>query len=131
MADPTLQEQRARLAARALLIRRLTERHEMTTEAALQAVLDAERGTRSPQADLARAEARAFTQEALAPLVDAFQRLREAARPIAQAWAETLRQLAEHLNRAGLTDRDTRPRCAGRPAWQSPYGPPPRKGRRR
>ncbi|WP_435218374.1 hypothetical protein [Streptomyces sp. bgisy034] len=67
--------------------------------------------------DQARAlgEARAHATAILRQMITAFQRL------ACQA-VEALRQVASSFHVA-------RPLPAGRPAWQSPYGPPPRRQR--
>ncbi|MEV7991578.1 hypothetical protein AB0O67_06590 [Streptomyces sp. NPDC086077] len=51
----------------------------------------------------------------------------EAVAPAVRALAEQFAQLAEHLREAGVVDDQGRPARRDRPAWQSPYGPPPRR----
>ncbi|MEU3683736.1 hypothetical protein AB0E99_22750 [Streptomyces sp. NPDC030592] len=62
----------------------------------------------------------------LGDLVRAFVR---ALQPVVQAAAATLRQLDEALRAAGHTPGGKPDRRRDRPAWQSPYGPPPRRKR--
>ncbi|MFE5912066.1 hypothetical protein ACFQ6B_23695 [Streptomyces wedmorensis] len=48
-----------------------------------------------------------------------------------QTCAEAFATFAQHLRAAGHIDEQGRPaRRHGRPAWQSPYGPPPRRRQR-
>ncbi|MET7811766.1 hypothetical protein ABZT26_13010 [Streptomyces sp. NPDC005395] len=51
----------------------------------------------------------------------------EAVAPAVPAMAEEFVRLAEHLREAGVVDEQGRPTRRDRPAWQSPYGPPPRR----
>ncbi|MBT2427220.1 hypothetical protein J7F02_16465 [Streptomyces sp. ISL-112] len=51
----------------------------------------------------------------------------EAVAPAVRAMAEEFARLAEHLREAGVVDDHGRPTRRDRPAWQSPYGPPPRR----
>ncbi|MFB7029653.1 MULTISPECIES: hypothetical protein [unclassified Streptomyces] len=54
----------------------------------------------------------------------------EQLRTALQAVADALTLFADHLRAAGLLDKDGHPtRRPDRPAWQSPYGPPPRRHR--
>lgn len=74
------------------------------------------------------------------PTVDAEQlraavdQLRAALRAYVDAVAPAVRQMAEQfarlaaaLREAGVVDHQGRPTRRDRPAWQSPYGPPPRR----
>ena len=48
--------------------------------------------------------------------------------PVARAVVEAFNQLGRQLREAGLIHEDGQPvKVADRPAWQSPYGPPPRR----
>jgi hypothetical protein len=129
MAETTSAELRARLAAREVLTRRLVEHHGLTRFTARRAVVAVEEGRETSHADLVRAEA----AEVLRPFVEAFQQIREQLRPAAEAWAATWRAFADHIRRSGLTTQDDyalappRPSPKDRPAWQSPYGPAPRR----
>lgn len=51
----------------------------------------------------------------------------EAVAPGVRALAEEFARLAEQLREAGVVDNQGRPVRRNRPAWQSPYGPPPRR----
>lgn len=129
MAEPTSAELRARLAAREVLTRRLVEQHGLTRFTARRAVIAVEEGRDTQHADLVRAEA----AEVVRPLVEAFHQIREQLRPAVEAWAATWRAFAEHIRRVGLASQDDyalappRPSPKDRPAWQSPYGPAPRR----
>lgn len=117
-----------RAAARALLVGRLVDRGLSSDEAAA-AVRAAETGQPTEHLDLLSAEAHAVAAEAAEHIGRAIAAFARALQPVAQAAAATLRQLDEALRAAGH-------RCPGgksgrrdRPAWQSPYGPPPRRKR--
>lgn len=128
MTDLTSAELRARLAAREVLTRRLVERHGLTRFTARRAVLAVEQGRDTPHADLVRAEAQAF----MAPWVEAMQQLYERLRPIADAWTKAMRAAADAVSAAQTARADDyvlAPPPDHRPAWQSPYGPPPRRPR--
>lgn len=60
---------------------------------------------------------------------EAVHRILDALRPALQATAEDMARLVQHLHAAGAIDTDGRPTHRNRPAWQSPYGPPPRRRR--
>jgi acyl-CoA reductase-like NAD-dependent aldehyde dehydrogenase len=51
----------------------------------------------------------------------------EAVAPSVRALVAEFARLAEHLREAGVVDDQGRPARRDRPAWQSPYGPPPRR----
>lgn len=52
----------------------------------------------------------------------------EAVAPAVRAMTETFARLAEELREAGVVDdQGHRPARRDRPAWQSPYRPPPRR----
>ncbi|MDX3507439.1 hypothetical protein PV755_00630 [Streptomyces caniscabiei] len=125
MAEPTSADLRARLAAREVLTRRLVEQHGLTRFTARRAVIAVEEGRDTPHADLVRAEA----AEVVRPLVEAFQQIREQLRPAVEAWAATWRAFAEHIRRVGFASQDDYALAPpqDRPAWQSPYGPAPRR----
>lgn len=60
-----------------------------------------------------------------------FRELIEALRPGLEAAAKAYREIGEQLRAAGLVDDQGQPRVAAkRPAWQSPYGPAPKRGHR-
>lgn len=110
---------------REILITRLIERHALTAESARAAVQAAERGTSSEAADLARAEANAVAAEMVT-------RIRVAMKPMAEAALTTLRQLGESIKQMQqqvpeLAEAGRSSRRPGRPAWQTPYGPPQRR----
>ncbi|AYD81662.1 hypothetical protein SEA_KROMP_61 [Streptomyces phage Kromp] len=115
-----------REAARALLVRRLIDNHGLTRFTARRAVAAAEQGRTTRHTDLVSAEARAATAEAAEHIGRAIAAFARALQPVAQAAAATLRQLDDALRAAGHRCLGGKP---GRPAWQSPYGPPPRRKR--
>lgn len=57
----------------------------------------------------------------------AFRAWAEAVAPAARALVAEFARLAEQLREAGVVDEQGRPARRDRPAWQSPYGPPPRR----
>lgn len=72
-----------------------------------------------PSTDLATRVA-----EVCAAIEQAMRAYAAAVRPALEEIARTLRALRE----AGLIDQDGKPtQPRARPAWQSPYGPPPRR----
>ncbi|MET8818495.1 hypothetical protein [Streptomyces rochei] len=117
-----------RAAARAVLVSRLVDRGLEPAEAAA-AVRAAETGQPTEHLELLSAEARAAAAEAgqrVGQLLVAFVR---ALQPVVQAAAAVLRQLDEALRTAGHTASSGKLDRRDRPAWQSPYGPPPRRKR--
>ena len=63
-----------------------------------------------------------------AELHAAIAQLAESFIPVARAIVDAFNQLGRQLREAGLIDEDGKPvKPADRPAWQSPYGPPPRR----
>lgn len=108
--------EQAHARAALLLIGRLVKRRGLTVREAVTAVAQRRRRETGPHTDLVLAEARAVLAEALAPmraLIEAFQ-------PVARAAATVMAELGGALSQAP----DVR---ADRPAWVSPYGPPPRR----
>ncbi|MFD5231001.1 hypothetical protein ACFWJ5_21175 [Streptomyces qaidamensis] len=57
----------------------------------------------------------------------AFRTWAEAVVPAVRALVAEFARLAEQLREAGVVDDQGRPAPRDRPAWQSPYGPPPRR----
>ncbi|MEI5522509.1 hypothetical protein WB388_18060 [Streptomyces brasiliscabiei] len=58
------------------------------------------------------------------------RKIAEAVAPAVIAAVTELNKAMQALREAGLLDDDYKPiRPADRPAWQSPYGPPPRRTR--
>ncbi|QTU45620.1 hypothetical protein F3K20_12760 [Streptomyces scabiei] len=81
-------------------------------------------------ADLAQItdEQREQLLRSMASLTAAFRQLAQACLPLLQATAEQFVLHTEALKEAGLLDDEYKPiKAADRPAWQSPYGPPPRR----
>lgn len=107
--------------ARAVLVRRLFERHGLDETTASQAVDDTCAGTDNPHSALVAAEAMASVTEGMKPLLDAMAAAWQAIQPALQHMAQVVARFA-----AQLEDAD-RLRAKDRPAWQSPYGPPARK----
>ncbi|MFF8485195.1 hypothetical protein [Streptomyces antibioticus] len=118
--------------ARATLVHRLVDYQGLDPETARAAVLAAERGQHTEHTALVHAEARAVvarTTHAAAQAVAAFLR---AMRPALDALAANVRAAAAALaNATRHTPSSHTPssRGADRPAWQSPYGPPPKRKR--
>ncbi|WP_228976704.1 hypothetical protein [Streptomyces sp. DH12] len=112
--------EQASVRAAQLLIGRLVKRHGLTVEEAVAAVAQRRRREAGPHTDLVVAEATAVLAEVLAPV----RAVMEALRPMAQAAAAAMADLARALRQAATATRGTR---ADRPAWASPYGPPPRR----
>lgn len=121
---PPLPAVRPRANGRNVLIQRLIERHGLSVEAARAAILAAERGQTGPHTELAAREAQAALDEATAQFRAAFL-------PLIQRVADQFRQIKaafQHLPEAVGCDNCGNPtRHRDRPAWQSPYGPPPRR----
>jgi len=115
---------RPRANGRNILIQRLIERHGLDVDTAQAAVLAAERGQTDGDAALAAAEAQAVLDEIAAQFRAAF-------RPMMQRVVDQFRQIKEafqHLPEAvGCNDCGKPVRPRDRPAWQSPYGPAPRR----
>lgn len=65
-----------------------------------------------------------LTLEQVAPFIVKWAR--HAVEEYARVAAEVIRQLNEAATAAEAFER-ARPTCPDRPAWQSPYGPPPRR----
>ncbi|WNI31479.1 hypothetical protein [Streptomyces sp. ITFR-6] len=102
-----------------VLIRRLVRTHGLSVEDAATAVAQRRRREDGPHTHLVVAEAHAVLAEAMAPI----RTFMEAMRPVAKAAAAAMAELARALQpvaRQVATVRD-------RPAWASPYGPPPRR----
>ncbi|MEU6929007.1 hypothetical protein AB0A05_07565 [Streptomyces sp. NPDC046374] len=112
--------EQASARAALLLIGRLVKRHGLTVEEAVTAVAQRRRRETGPHTDLVVAEAHAVLAEALAPI----RACMDALRPMAQAAAAAMAELGRALNQAAPVARAAR---ADRPAWASPYGPPPRR----
>ncbi|GAA2948679.1 hypothetical protein ACFPN0_14970 [Kitasatospora cinereorecta] len=112
--------EQASARAALILIGRLVKLHGLTVEEAVTAVAQRRRRETGPHTHLVLAEAHAVMAEALAPIraaIDAF-------RPMAQAAAAAMAELSRTL-------RQTTPKATAarhdRPAWATPYGPPPRR----
>ncbi|MFJ9657593.1 hypothetical protein ACIRPR_06445 [Streptomyces griseoflavus] len=63
----------------------------------------------------------------VAQLHTALARYVEALRPQLEAIGRAFADLGQQLHAAGLIDADGNPTRTDRPAWQSPYGPAPRR----
>lgn len=97
---------------RAALARRVSDRHDLTPDNALQAVRDTEHGIP------AKAEAQTLISEAMS-------RRRPSLRQVFASLAAAL----QHLRAASAAPADDEPGTArrDRPAWRSPYGPSQRR----
>ncbi|MFB8347981.1 hypothetical protein [Streptomyces niveus] len=112
--------EQASARAAIILVRRLIMNHGLTVEEAVTAVAQLRRREDGPHTHLVVAEAHAVMAEALVPIrkmIEAFQLIAQAA---AAAMAELGRALRQNAPAATAVRRD-------RPAWASPYGPPPRR----
>ncbi|MFJ5038000.1 hypothetical protein [Streptomyces parvulus] len=78
----------------------------------------------NPTADRARAHG-AHHLARLADLADLWRQLRDAFWDVARTVAETLHALADAVKRTAAA----LPARTDRPAWASPYGPPPQRRR--
>lgn len=116
--------ERPRTNGQNVIIRRLIDRHGLTAEQAQAAILAVEQGQTGEHSDLAALEAQAFLAEFQANLRAAFQ-------PLLQRVADQFRQIKEALQylpeAVGCDDCGKRVPRRDRPAWQSPYGPAPRR----
>ncbi|BBA98299.1 hypothetical protein RVR_4431 [Actinacidiphila reveromycinica] len=111
--------EQASARAALVLIHRLVRRHGLSVEDAATAVAQRRRREDGPHTHLVVAEAHAVLAEAMAPI----RTFMEAMRPVAKAAAAAMAELARALQpvaRQVAAGRD-------RPAWASPYGPPPRR----
>ncbi|MEV6124401.1 hypothetical protein AB0M23_28490 [Streptomyces sp. NPDC052077] len=116
-------------AARSHLVGRLISQGLTPSEAAA-AVRTAETGEPAEHLELALAEAHAAAAEARQHILRAAATLLRALQPAVQAAAAALRQLADATRTTGPDGTGGGPgRRRDRPAWQSPYGPAPRRKR--
>ncbi|MFF4292160.1 hypothetical protein ACFY0N_00720 [Streptomyces vinaceus] len=111
----------ARVRAALMLVGRLIDRHGLTPDEAVTAVAQRGRRETGPHTDLVTLEATAVLEEAFAPI----RALMDAFKPIAEAAAVVMADLARALRTAH--ERQAVAPHASRPAWASPYGPPPRR----
>ncbi|MEU3507922.1 hypothetical protein ABZ733_08320 [Streptomyces longwoodensis] len=131
-AEPPAAGQPGLLFTHAVLARRLADHHGLDLETASRAVIAVAQGEPTPHTDLVRAEARAE----VARLARIFAQLREAFRPLVEAWIRSFREIGEYLHAVRTAAADAArsmhhstptPRRSRRPAWQSPYGPQQRR----
>ncbi|MFF3096759.1 hypothetical protein [Streptomyces cyaneofuscatus] len=113
--------EQASARAALLLIHRLIRHHGLTYEEAVTAVTQRRRGEDGPHTHLVLAEATAVLREAMEPL----RTFAAALRPAAEAAARAMAALTAALR----TTPATTPARPDRPAWATPYGPPPRRRR--
>ncbi|WP_031104303.1 hypothetical protein [Streptomyces sp. NRRL S-146] len=121
-----------RAAAHAMLVLRLVDNHGLTPPAAEAAVRAAHTGEPTEHSELVAAEARAAAAEMGQQLTQTVVHLFQAMQPALQAAAAAARKFAEALQQASKDDYELAPppiRPKDRPAWQSPYGPPPTRRR--
>jgi hypothetical protein len=115
-------------AARAIVVRRLVDEHELAPEEARSAVRAVETGQPTEHHQLVTQAAQTAAAETARQLAELFSAFVRALQPVAEAAASVLRQLDAALRAAGHASSSGKPgRRRGRPAWQSPYGPPPRR----
>ncbi|MGW6456299.1 hypothetical protein ACWF94_10295 [Streptomyces sp. NPDC055078] len=112
--------EQASARAALILIGRLVKLHGLTVEEAVTAVAQRRRRESGRHTHLVVAEARAVMAEAMAPIRAAI----EAFRPMAQAAAAAMAVLDRALRQTAPAATATR---HDRPAWATPYGPPPRR----
>ncbi|MFF4388544.1 hypothetical protein ACFY0G_17455 [Streptomyces sp. NPDC001552] len=113
--------EQASARAALVLIHRLIQNRGLTVEEAVVAVAQRRRREVGPHTDLVTAEAAAVLHEAFAPI----RAMMEAFKPVAQAMATAMADLVRALQRPAIQGAATA--RASRPAWASPYGPPPRR----
>ncbi|MFC8723702.1 hypothetical protein [Streptomyces bacillaris] len=123
----TTSRAQARAHASLVLIHRLVHRRGLTVEQAVTAVAQSQRNEPGPHTTLVAAEAMKALVEATTPIRALLESLAPAAKARAQKAAAALRAAADRLARPA-TPPDENGRYS-RPAWVSPYGPPPRKAR--
>jgi hypothetical protein len=114
--------EQASARAALLLIARLVHLRGLTVEEAVAAVAQRRRRETGPHTHLVLAEANAVLAEALAPmrkLIEAFQPVVKAAAAAMADLVKTFQPVVQQI--AARRDR---------PAWVTPYGPPPRRRRR-
>ncbi|MFH8577180.1 hypothetical protein [Streptomyces zaomyceticus] len=100
-----------------ILVLRLVIRRGLTPQEASAAIDQVRRGEIDPHTHLATLEAAQLLASATAPV----RAMLESLRPIAETAAHAMAELASVLATGNLGDR---------PAWVTPYGPPPRRRRR-
>lgn len=105
-----------------VLVFRLVQRYELTPQEASVAVGQRRRGETGPHTHLVAEEATALMRDMAAP----FRAFLEAMRPAAEAAAAAMSELSRAL-RAAIPQQPAGRPGRDRPAWASPYGPPPRR----
>ncbi|KPI33341.1 hypothetical protein OV450_1429 [Actinobacteria bacterium OV450] len=106
-----------------MLIHRLIRNHGLTVEEAVTAVAQRRRHETGPHTHLVTAEATAVLDEAFAPI----RALMEALKPVAEALTAAMAELAARLRPVAEQAANATATATSRPAWASPYGPPPRR----
>ncbi|WP_030672318.1 hypothetical protein [Streptomyces sp. NRRL B-1347] len=118
----TSRDQR-RAHAALLLVSRLISRHNLTHAEACRAVVHRQRNETGPHTHLVDAEALALAEEAMAPLRAMIQAAQPHLRALTTAVVDLVRAFEQLNQQKAHASRQ------GRPAWESPYGPPPRRTR--
>ncbi|MFD6935277.1 hypothetical protein ACFWAP_03845 [Streptomyces goshikiensis] len=113
-------EEASRTAAQVLVVR-LMQRHDLTPQEASIAVDQARRKEIGPHTHLVTLEAMQVLREATAPM----RKVLESLRPLAEAATAAMAELARALG--PVVQQQAAARATSRPAWASPYGPPPRR----
>ncbi|MFD9903882.1 hypothetical protein [Streptomyces sp. NPDC059063] len=116
---------RSLLTGADLLTGSLIHHHGLTPEEAAQAVLQRRRGETGPHAHLVDAEAAALLKQAQALM----QAVIKAFEPLARAGMNSMAELARAVQSAAQDTGEAPTVRPNRPAWASPYGPPPRRTR--
>ncbi|MFC8676733.1 hypothetical protein ACFUEN_29110 [Streptomyces griseorubiginosus] len=114
-----------------ILVRRLADNHNLPLITAHFAVRRVALGLTPDQyTPLVTAEAGALAREAVQQAHQLIAEFMRVLAPRLRAMSEAAMQVAASLRTAGLTDEDAKPRTGkARPAWQTPYGPAPRRKR--
>ena len=115
--------------ARATLVLRLIEHHGLSAEVGRAAVLAAERGQHTEYTSHVHAEARAVVAQQTHAAAEAVAAFLQAMRPALEAMAEAAQRAAAAFAATSpkVCPAPAPGRRADRPAWQSPYGPAPRR----
>lgn len=107
--------------AMVVLAYRLAQRRGLTMHEAFTAIDQCRQKEPGPHTHLVSMEAAQLLTEATAPVRAMLEALRPLAESATRAMAELARALAPITRQAATSNR------GDRPAWVSPYGPPPRR----
>lgn len=124
---PVVPAAAGRTIARQAVVRRLVDDHGLTPDVAAAAVHAVETGQPTEHQHLVTAAARVAAAELVQRLGQIFEAFTRALEPMARAAAAAMRQFDEALRAAGHRASSSRHGRRDRKAWESPYGPPPRR----